>query len=164
MHGYLMMTMDNKWGGRPNRAHDYGHIPWNEASKVPSLSHHLPDVAPFFSCCMWAHEHSWWCMTFRFERRASQNCVGYQPLAISKERITQFLMLKKIFSTAFGNQSVTVEVRVRPRDAQWIYKLDVIVDNLRVVCDRFPQKIQIFPGMSKRLSSCNTSFILQAIC
>jgi hypothetical protein len=29
-----MMTMDQKWGGRPGRSHDYGHIPWNEASKV----------------------------------------------------------------------------------------------------------------------------------
>ncbi len=79
-----MMTYDQKWGGRPGRAHDYGHIPWNEASKVPSLSHYLHDTAPFFPCCMWNHDQSWWCMTFRFERRVSQNCVGYQPPGIGK--------------------------------------------------------------------------------
>lgn len=29
-----MMTEDQKWGGRPQRAHDLGHLPWNEANKV----------------------------------------------------------------------------------------------------------------------------------
>ena len=33
-HGFLMMTADQKWGGRPGRAHDLGKIPWNEANKV----------------------------------------------------------------------------------------------------------------------------------
>lgn len=189
-----MMTMDNKWGGRPGRAHDYGHIPWNEASKVPSLSHYLHDVAPFFPCCMWEHEHSWWCMTFRFERRASQNCVGYQPPAIATvfgdphiytfdnmpytfNGRGEFVLVKaktdrhkfdvqgrfeqltnnhngEVKATmltavaAKDNQSVTVEVRLRPRDAQWRYRLDVIVDNHRVFFDRYPQKIQTFPGVT----------------
>jgi len=79
VHEYLMMTADQKWGGRPSRAHDFGQLPWNEANKVPSLSHYHHDVAPFFPCCVWQHEQSWWCMTYRFERRQSQNCVGYQP-------------------------------------------------------------------------------------
>ncbi|CAL8149111.1 unnamed protein product [Orchesella dallaii] len=48
---------------------------------------------------------------------------------------------------AKSNESVTVEVRMRPRDAQWRYKLDVIVDNHRVFFDRFPPKIQTFPGL-----------------
>jgi len=49
---------------------------------------------------------------------------------------------------ARDNQSATVEIRLRPRDAQWRYKLDVIVDQHRIFFDRFPQKIQYFPGIS----------------
>ena len=211
-----MMTQDQKWGGRPRRSHDLGHIPWNEASKVPSLSHYLHDVAPFFPCCMWNHDQSWWCLTYRFERRPSQNCVGYQPPGVGKDSLFTHYMLYKILkhvyhalfvAGVFGdphlitfdgfpytfngrgeyvlvksntdrhrldvqarfeqlsnnfvgevkatvltavvakdNQSATVEVRVRPRDAQWRYKLDVIVDQHRVFFDRFPQKIQYFQG------------------
>lgn len=48
---------------------------------------------------------------------------------------------------AKDNQSATVEIRLRPRDAQWRYKLDIIVDQHRVFFDRYPQKIQYFPGM-----------------
>ena len=36
-----MMTSDNKWGGAPMRSHDLGVLPWNEANKIPSLSHYL---------------------------------------------------------------------------------------------------------------------------
>lgn len=144
---------------------------------------------------MWAHEHSWWCMTFRFERRVSQNCVGYQPPAVATvfgdphiftfdglpytfngrgefvlvksktdrhkfdvqgrfEQLPDNLEIGEVKATiltavaAKDNQSVTVEVRLRPRDAQWRYKLDVIVDNHRVFFDRYPQKIQIFPGVT----------------
>ena len=46
---------------------------------MPSLSHWYHDVAPFYSCCRWQGEQSQGCTTFRFERRASQDCVGYQP-------------------------------------------------------------------------------------
>ncbi|CAG7823396.1 unnamed protein product [Allacma fusca] len=192
--GYLMMTQDNKWGGRPGRAHDLGHIPWNEASKVPSLSHYLHDVAPFFPCCMWNHDHSWWCLTYRFERRPSQNCVGYQPPAVAgvfgdphivtfdgmpytfngkgeyvlvksntdRHRLDIQGRFEQLPNNNYGevrattlttvaardNQSATVEIRVRPRDAQWRYKLDVIVDHHRVFFDRYPQKIQYFHGVT----------------
>lgn len=91
VHDYLMMTADQKWGGRPARAHDFGQLPWNEANKVPSLSHYHHDVASFFPCCMWQHEQSWWCMTYRFERRPSQNCVGYQPPGVGRESYSSHL-------------------------------------------------------------------------
>ena len=77
--GYLMMTADNKWGGNPLRNHNLGVLPWNEANKIPTLSHYLYDVAPFYPCCLWQSEQSDGCSTFRFERRMSQDCVGYQP-------------------------------------------------------------------------------------
>ena len=56
--GYLMMTSDNKWGGNPMRNHNLGLLPWNEANKIPTLSHWLADVIPFYPCCMWQDEQS----------------------------------------------------------------------------------------------------------
>lgn len=48
--------------------------------QVPSLSHWQMDVTPFYTCCLWQDsETSEDCEIFRFERRASQDCVGYQP-------------------------------------------------------------------------------------
>ena len=79
LDGNLMMTSDNKWGGKPMRSHNLGVLPWNEAAKIPSLSHWLQDVSPFYPCCMWQSEQSGGCQTYRFERRSSQDCVGYLP-------------------------------------------------------------------------------------
>ena len=61
------------------RSHNLGVLPWNEANKIPSLSHWLQDISPFYPCCMWQDEQSGGCQTYRFERRASQDCVGYLP-------------------------------------------------------------------------------------
>ena len=77
--GYLMMTTDNKWGGKPRRYHNLGLLPWNEANKIPTLSHYLNDIAPFYFCCMWQGDQSNGCQRLRYERRRSQDCVGYQP-------------------------------------------------------------------------------------
>ncbi len=77
--GYLMMSSDNKWGGNPLRYHNLGLLPWNEANKIPTLSHYLSDVMPFYPCCIWQSDQSTGCQAFRFERRSSQDCVGYQP-------------------------------------------------------------------------------------
>ena len=49
---------------------------------------------------------------------------------------------------AKDNVSATVEVRLRPRYAQWRYKLDVLVDQQPIYFDRYPQKIQHFPGVT----------------
>lgn len=45
------------------------------------------DVAPFYTCCLWQNddESSEDCEIFRFERRASQDCVGYQPPGAGKQ-------------------------------------------------------------------------------
>ncbi|KAF2368716.1 NIDO domain, partial [Trinorchestia longiramus] len=81
--GYLMMTADTMWGGNPHRAHNLGKTPFNEANKVPSLSHWYYDVIPFFTCCKWQTEQSPGCTTYRFERRAAQDCVGYQVPSVA---------------------------------------------------------------------------------
>ena len=63
--GYLMMTSDNKWGGNPLRNHNLGVLPWNEANKIPTLSHWLADVIPFYPCCLWQDEQSSGCQAYR---------------------------------------------------------------------------------------------------
>ena len=73
------MTSDNMWGGKTRRYHNLGLLPWNEANKIPTLSHYLNDVAPFYFCCLWQGPQQNGCQNYRFERRISQDCVGYQP-------------------------------------------------------------------------------------
>ncbi|XP_044012971.1 protein mesh isoform X2 [Aphidius gifuensis] len=48
---------------------------------------------------------------------------------------------------ARGNNSATIEVRVRPPIAQWRYRLDVFADGKRVYFDRTSLKFQHFPGV-----------------
>jgi len=192
--GILMMTSDNKWGGAPMRSHDLGVLPWNEANKIPSLSHYLQDVSPFYPCCMWQGEQSSGCQTYRFERRASQDCVGYQPPGgatvfgdphvytfdhnpytfngmgeyvlvranSAKVKLDIQGRFEQVNNSPYGvvnatmlsavaakdNTSATVEVRMRQPYAQWRYKLDVIVDGRYIYFDRYPQKIQHFPGVT----------------
>lgn len=78
-----MLTYDQMWGSRPRRIHNLGKMPWNEASKVPSLSMWFHDMRPFYSCCYWQEEQAVGCETYRFERRPSQDCVAYQAPGIA---------------------------------------------------------------------------------
>lgn len=48
---------------------------------------------------------------------------------------------------ARGNNSIPIEVRLRPKHAQWRYRLDVFADNRRVYFDRKSIKFQHFPGV-----------------
>ncbi|EDV90809.1 protein mesh isoform X2 [Drosophila grimshawi] len=82
-YGFLMLTYDQMWGSRPRRIHNLGKMPWNEASKVPSLSMWFHDMRPFYSCCFWQEEQAVGCETYRFERRPSQDCVAYQAPGIA---------------------------------------------------------------------------------
>ncbi|XP_030370476.1 protein mesh isoform X2 [Scaptodrosophila lebanonensis] len=82
-YGFLMLTYDQMWGSRPRRVHNLGKMPWNEASKVPSLSMWFHDMRPFYSCCYWQEEQAVGCETYRFERRPSQDCVAYQAPGVA---------------------------------------------------------------------------------
>ncbi|XP_011644865.1 protein mesh isoform X1 [Pogonomyrmex barbatus] len=82
-NGYLMLTYDQQWGSRPHRSHNLGYFPWNEANKVPTLSHWYHDVVPMYTCCLWQEEQAVGCETFRFERRPSQDCIAYQSPGVS---------------------------------------------------------------------------------
>ncbi|XP_046806151.1 protein mesh [Lucilia cuprina] len=82
-YGFLMLTYDQMWGSRPRRIHNLGKMPWNEASKVPTLSTWFHDMRPFYTCCMWQHEQAVGCETYRFERRPSQDCVAYQAPGVA---------------------------------------------------------------------------------
>jgi hypothetical protein len=105
------MTSDNKWGGNPLRNHNLGVLPWNEANKIPTLSHWLADVVPFYPCCMWQDEQSNGCQAYRFERRPSQDCVGYQPpgggnLTKFNQNWTPTILYFYIIATVFGDPHV----------------------------------------------------------
>ena len=54
------------------------------------------------------------------------------------------MMTKNIWLYIF----VLLKVRMRPPYAQWRYKLDVLVDGRPIYFDRYPQKIQHFPGVT----------------
>lgn len=62
--------------------------------------------------------------------------------AYGEVRATQMTSL-----AARGNLSTVVEVRVRPTEAQWRYRLDVFVDKKRVYFDRPALKFQHFRGV-----------------
>ncbi|XP_054014766.1 protein mesh isoform X1 [Hylaeus anthracinus] len=192
-YGYLMLTYDQQWGSRPHRSHNLGYYPWDEANKVPTLSHWYHDILPFYMCCMWQEEHAVGCETFRFERRPTQDCVAYQSPAVATvfgdPHIITFDNLEYTFNgkgefvlvrvnnekdkldvqarfeqmpnnlygevratqltsiAARGNNSIPIEVRLRPKHAQWRYRLDVFADNRRVYFDRPSIKFQHFPGV-----------------
>uniref|UniRef100_T1PHE4 AMOP domain protein n=1 Tax=Musca domestica TaxID=7370 RepID=T1PHE4_MUSDO len=82
-YGFLMLSQDQVWGSRPRRIHNLGKMPWNEASKVPTLSTWFHDMRPFYSCCYWQEEQAVGCETYRFERRPSQDCVAYQAPGVA---------------------------------------------------------------------------------
>ncbi|CAH0591404.1 unnamed protein product [Chrysodeixis includens] len=193
-NGFLMLSYDQMWGSRPLRSHDFGFTPYNEANKVPSLSHWFHDMIPFYQCCMWQEEQAVGCETFRFERRPSQDCVAYQSPGVAgifgDPHIVTFDDLQYTFNgkgeyvlvrvdhpqlkldvqgrfeqvprnihgrvnathltsvVAASNNSVSVEVRLRPQHAQWRYRLDVFADNKRVYFDRPSLRVQYFPGVT----------------
>ncbi|XP_063236326.1 protein mesh isoform X2 [Bacillus rossius redtenbacheri] len=82
-NGYLMLTYDQQWGSRPHRSHNLGYLPWNEANKVPTLSHWFHDMVPYYLCCYWQEEQAVGCETYRFERRPTQDCVAYQSPGVA---------------------------------------------------------------------------------
>ncbi|XP_055851937.1 protein mesh isoform X1 [Episyrphus balteatus] len=193
-YGYLMLSYDQMWGSRPRRNHNTGKMPWNEASKVPTLSSWFHDMRPFYSCCLWQEEQAVGCETYRFERRPSQDCVAYQAPGVAgvfgdphiitfdgtqytfngmgefvlvrgsnhdekfevQGRFEQLpknmygqVMATQLTSVAMrGNTSTTIEVRIRPRDAQWRYRLDVFADGRRIYFDRPSLKFQHFHGVT----------------
>ncbi|XP_044731193.1 protein mesh isoform X2 [Chrysoperla carnea] len=193
-HHYLMLSYDQQWGSRPFRSHNLGYIPWNEANKVPTLSQWFHDMTPFYSCCLWQEEQAVGCETYRFERRPSQDCVGYQPPGVATvfgdPHIITFDNLQYTFNgkgefvllrtntprikldvqgrfeqvgdnalgsvratqltavAARGNNSDTIEVRLRPKYAQWRYRLDVLANGKKVYFDRPSLKIQHFRGVT----------------
>lgn len=52
-----------------------------------------------------------------------------------------------MFISARGNNSATIEVRIRPPISQWRYRLDVFADGKRIYFDRSSLKFQHFPGV-----------------
>ncbi|XP_069696205.1 protein mesh isoform X2 [Periplaneta americana] len=193
-NNYLMLSYDQQWGSWPHRSHNLGFLPWNEANKVPTLSHWYHDIAPFYMCCLWQEEQAVGCETFRFERRPTQDCVAYQAPSVAavfgdphivtfddleytfngkgefvlihsdtpKQKLDVQARFEQLPSNIYGevmatqltaiaardNASTAVEVRVRPKHAQWRYHMDVIAGGKKVYFDRSSLRIQHFPGVT----------------
>ncbi|XP_026330187.1 protein mesh isoform X1 [Hyposmocoma kahamanoa] len=190
----LMLSYDQMWGSHPQRSHDFGFTPYNEANKVPSLSNWFHDMIPFYQCCLWQEEQAVGCETYRFERRPSQDCVAYQSPGVAgifgDPHIITFDDLQYTFNgkgeyvlvrvdhaqlkldvqgrfeqvarniygpvnathitaiVAASNNSVPIEVRLRPEHAQWRYRLDVFANNKRIFFDRPALRVQYFRGVT----------------
>ncbi|CAG9856877.1 unnamed protein product [Phyllotreta striolata] len=193
-NGYLMLSYDQQWGSSPRRCHNLGKMPYNEATKVPTLSQWFNDIVPKYLCCLWQEEQAVGCETLRFERRPSQDCVAYQapgvagvygdphivtfddveytfngkgeyslvksvkvddnleiqarfeqmsPNAYGEVRATQLTAI-----VAKGNKTIPIEVRSRPMESRWRYRLDVIAENRRLYFDRPSLKFQHFQGVT----------------
>ncbi|XP_023014320.2 sushi domain containing 2 mesh isoform X1 [Leptinotarsa decemlineata] len=193
-NGYLMLSYDQQWGSSPRRCHNLGKMPYNEATKVPTLSQWFNDMVPKYLCCLWQEEQAVGCETLRFERRPTQDCVAYQapgiagiygdPHVITFDDVEytfngkgEFALVKSVTQTdnlevqgrfeqmdpnaygevratqltsivARGNNTIAVEVRRRPLDARWRYRLDVIADNRKLFFDRPSLKFQHFQGVT----------------
>ncbi|XP_018562976.1 protein mesh isoform X2 [Anoplophora glabripennis] len=193
-NGFLMLSYDQQWGSSPRRCHNIGKMPYNEATKVPTLSQWFNDIVPKYLCCLWQEEQAVGCETLRFERRPTQDCVAYQapgiagvygdPHFVTFDDVEytfngkgEFVLVKSTTLTdnlevqgrfeqmddnafgevratqltsvvARGNSSTVIEVRRRPLDARWRYRLDVIANGRRVFFDRPSLKFQHFPGVT----------------
>ncbi|XP_014276553.1 protein mesh isoform X1 [Halyomorpha halys] len=193
-NNYLMLSYDQQWGSSPKRSSNLGILPWNEPNKVPTLSQWYHDISPFYHCCLWQYEQSVGCETFRFERRPSQDCVGYQspyiatvfgdPHFITFDGLEytfngkgEFVLLhtdsekfkldvqarfeqvgKNIYGdvaatqltsiAARDNTSSIIEIRLRPKEAQWRYRLDVFANKKRIYFDRPALRVQHFTGVT----------------
>ncbi|KAG5897040.1 hypothetical protein JTB14_021760 [Gonioctena quinquepunctata] len=193
-NGYLMLSYDQQWGSSPRRCHNLGKMPYNEATKVPTLSQWFNDMVPKYLCCLWQDEQAVGCETLRFERRPTQDCVAYQapgiagiygdPHVVTFDDVEytfngkgEFALVKSVTQTdnlevqgrfeqmdpnaygevratqltsivARGNNTIAVEVRRRPLDSRWRYRLDVIADNRRLFFDRPSLKFQHFQGVT----------------
>uniref|UniRef100_T1JC62 Sushi domain-containing protein n=1 Tax=Strigamia maritima TaxID=126957 RepID=T1JC62_STRMM len=76
--GDLVMNSDMMEGGTPSRSHPFGSYPYDDSTKVPGMSHWYHDQSAFMVCCAWQDPMSAGCYQYKW-RRASQDCIGYQP-------------------------------------------------------------------------------------
>ncbi|XP_049825785.1 protein mesh isoform X3 [Aethina tumida] len=191
---YLMLTYDQQWGSTPRRCHNLGLLPWDENTKVPTLSQWYHDIIPKYMCCLWQEDQSVSCETLRFERRPTQDCVAYQAPGIAgiygdPHILTfddyaytfngkgEYVLLKTVDKqnnleiqgrfeqmpinafgevkatqltgvVAKGNSSTIIEIRRRPHEARWRYRLDVIANGKKIYFDRPSLKFQHYPGVT----------------
>lgn len=84
IEGELLRTADTMYAGRPSRSFKYGKHPYKWRMMLPTLSHWLHDVMPFFFCCKWAKEedNADTCVMFKYWR-TSQDCTSYQPPGVA---------------------------------------------------------------------------------
>ncbi|ELU14025.1 hypothetical protein CAPTEDRAFT_222578 [Capitella teleta] len=79
-HDNLMYSGDSVGGSTAHRSSPSGRFPYGEASLVPSLSHWMLDLVPYFSCCKWQTDMQD-CYDRYMPARPTQDCKYYEPAA-----------------------------------------------------------------------------------
>ncbi|KAL8616990.1 hypothetical protein ACOMHN_014161 [Nucella lapillus] len=72
----LMYAADSYQGSMSSKAHAWGAPPYGQPGTVPSLSHWLHDLIPYYYCCQWSSED--YCYLYT-ERRPTTDCRFYDP-------------------------------------------------------------------------------------
>ena len=75
-----MYSGDSVSGSSAHRSSPSGRSPYGVPPYVPSLSHWMNDLVPYFVCCMWQTD-MYDCYSRYMVARPTQDCKYYQPPA-----------------------------------------------------------------------------------
>ncbi|XP_076446883.1 sushi domain-containing protein 2-like [Babylonia areolata] len=72
----LMYAADSYEGSTSSKSHYWGAAPFSQPGHVPSWSHWLHDLIPYYHCCRWSHKD--YCYLYT-QRRPTPDCRFYDP-------------------------------------------------------------------------------------
>ncbi|KAK7097672.1 sushi domain-containing protein 2-like [Littorina saxatilis] len=72
----LMYSGDSYEGSTSSRAHAWGASPYQTAGTVPTMSHWLKDLIPYYQCCRWTDNE--YCQLYT-DNRPTKDCRTYDP-------------------------------------------------------------------------------------
>lgn len=74
--GNLMFNGDSYQGSSSDRSNPAGLFPYQRPKTVPSVSHMVQDVSPYYYCCLWSSPE--YCNMYT-ELRPTVDCTKYIP-------------------------------------------------------------------------------------
>ena len=73
-----MYAGDTIHGSFSERSHSWGSSPYGSPSTVPTLSHWVNDLSPYYVCCVW-QDNDEDCFNKYMRRRPTMSCEQYEP-------------------------------------------------------------------------------------
>ena len=73
-----MYAGDSEYGSRSDRAHEWGHYPYQTPPYIPSMSHWERDMSAWFYCCQWQSNKDD-CFEKYHPQRETADCKNYVP-------------------------------------------------------------------------------------